>query len=547
MAMYKTPDVYVEEVSTLAPSVSSVSTAVPAFIGYTEKALGTGNENLLNTPVRINSMLDYQTLFGTGDSVKFQVNLTGKEISSIDIPDMKYLMYYALTLYFKNGGSPCYILSVGDYKAAPAKEEILSGIKVLEAEDEPTIIVMPDAVSLNEVDYYEVCQASLKHCSDLKDRFAIFDVLNDDKTAGSFRNGIIGDLKYGAAYYPYLQTSLNYYYEESDVSVTGFQDIVGELKTNGLKVQYNGDSSEKPGFEIKIDKSGADTAFEVAANKLILTVGSQNTLSQIIKAWNAHTAKGKFALESAGSASAKITAALAEEALAYDKKTSGETFKLSDNAVRIDQSDLYNKIKVELGKKRLILPPSSAIAGIYAKTDNNTGVWKAPANTALAGVIGPAVKVTARDQENLNIDPSGAGKSVNAIRSFTGKGTMVWGARTLDGSSNEWRYISVRRLFNYMEESIKKSTAFAVFEPNNALTWLKVKSMISTFLDDLWHQGALAGANAEQAYFVNVGLGTTMNEADITEGRLNIEIGAAAVRPAEFIILRFSHKLQENQ
>ncbi|WP_031296576.1 phage tail sheath C-terminal domain-containing protein, partial [Pseudogulbenkiania ferrooxidans] len=119
---------------------------------------------------------------------------------------------------------------------------------------------------------------------------------------------------------------------------------------------------------------------------------------------------------------------------------------------------------------------------------------------------------------------------------------LVWGARTLAGNSNEWRYINVRRLFNMVEESVKIATAFAVFEPNAPMTWLKVKSMIDTYLTNLWKEGALFGDTAEQAFYVTVGLGTTMTEDDINNGYMNIKIGLAAVRPAEFIELAFSHK-----
>jgi phage tail sheath protein FI len=143
----------------------------------------------------------------------------------------------------------------------------------------------------------------------------------------------------------------------------------------------------------------------------------------------------------------------------------------------------------------------------------------------------------------LNVDPT-AGKSINALRAFTGKGILVWGARTLAGNDNEWRYVSVRRLFNLIEESTQKATAFAVFEPNDATTWLKVKAMIESYLYGLWEQGGLAGPTPEDAFFVNVGLGKTMTAQDILEGRMVVEIGIAAVRPAEFIILRFTHKMQ---
>ena len=192
----------------------------------------------------------------------------------------------------------------------------------------------------------------------------------------------------------------------------------------------------------------------------------------------------------------------------------------------------------------MTLPPSGAIAGIYASTDRERGVWKAPANVSISAVIGPVQKISDDAQKDLNVDVN-SGKSINAIRSFAGKGTLVWGARTLAGNDNEWRYVSVRRLFIMIEESARKSTAFAVFEPNDLTTWLKVKGMIDSFLYGLWERGALAGAKPDQAYFVNVGLGKTMTPQDILEGRMNVEIGIAAVRPAEFIILRFSHKLQE--
>jgi len=138
-----------------------------------------------------------------------------------------------------------------------------------------------------------------------------------------------------------------------------------------------------------------------------------------------------------------------------------------------------------------------------------------------------------------------AGKSINVIRDFTGRGTMVWGARTLAGNDNEWRYVSVRRLFINIEESAKKASAFAVFEPNDATLWLKVKGMIESYLYSLWERGALAGSKPEQAYYVNVGLGQTMTAQDVLEGRLIIDIGIAAVRPAEFVVLRFMHQLQQ--
>ncbi|MCF2218348.1 hypothetical protein H9Q08_03440 [Chryseobacterium sp. PS-8] len=212
--------------------------------------------------------------------------------------------------------------------------------------------------------------------------------------------------------------------------------------------------------------------------------------------------------------------------------------------LKLKNSELYNQAKAAIESQKVVLAPSSAMAGVYAKVDSTSGVFKAPANTGLNYVDSPVIKISNKRQDELNVDPT-SGKSINVIRSFTGKGTLVWGARTLDGNSNEWRYISVRRFFNMVEESVKKATERFVFEPNTANTWVRVQTMIENFLNQQWQDGALAGSKPEEAYYVSVGLNKTMSAQDILEGRMIVEIGMAAVRPAEFIVLRFSHKLQE--
>jgi phage tail sheath protein FI len=209
------------------------------------------------------------------------------------------------------------------------------------------------------------------------------------------------------------------------------------------------------------------------------------------------------------------------------------------------QNDLAQIAIQAANDLQLTLPPCSAIAAVYASVDKSRGVWKAPANVSLNLVNGVTKRITDEDQEGLNVDPVG-GKSINAIRTFTGKGTLVWGARTLAGNDNEWRYISVRRFFNMVEESVKKATEAFVFEANDGNTWTKIQSMIENYLTGLWQQGALQGTKPEDAFYVSVGLGKTMTAQDILEGRMYVEIGMAAVRPAEFIILRFSHKMAES-
>lgn len=230
--------------------------------------------------------------------------------------------------------------------------------------------------------------------------------------------------------------------------------------------------------------------------------------------------------------------------ISIDDGTGGSKRDTSLDEIKFLLTGLYNEIKSKLNKIYVTLPPSAAMAGIYADVDRTRGVWKAPANISISNIKTAKVKINDELQEMMNIDAT-SGKSVNAVRFFPGKGHLVWGARTLAGNNNDWRYISVRRFVIMVEESIRLATAFAVFEPNTSETWLKVSSMIDSFLYGLYQQGALAGAKAKEAYYVHVGLGTTMDAQDIREGRMIVEIGLAVVRPAEFIVLKFSQKLEE--
>ena len=467
MADYKRPGVYVEEIPTLPASVAQVETAIPAFIGYTENAEKNG-EDLTLKPTRITSLLEYEQYFGKAnkeDTIQVKIEdlvdgvgtVTSRTITAkAPTSPSKHIMYYQMQMYFKNGGGPCYIVSVGDTTTSPniSITDLRNGMNEVAKEDEPTLIVFPEAVGLNTAaNYYNLYEEALDQCNKLQDRFTIVDTYNE--VAADLRSELTSDyLKYGAAYYPYLKTTLNYSYDDSDVTI----------------------------------KHSVDDGSTVS-----------------------------------------------DGALNDDKL---DAIKAANNA-------LYNQIKQELVKITMTLPASPTMAGIYARVDRDRGVWKAPANVAVAGIIGPNKKVTNEEQEGLNVDPT-AGKSINAIRNFAGKGTLVWGARTLAGNDNEWRYVSVRRFFNMVEESVKKSSGWAVFEPNDANTWTKVRAQIENYLTRLWRDGALAGSKTDDAFFVHVGLGITMTAVDILEGRMIVEVGMAAVRPAEFIVLRFSHKMQES-
>lgn len=492
--VFKTPGVYIKEIPTFPPSIAEVETAIPAFIGYTEQAVFNGRP--ITEPTRISSLLEYETLFGRAQK-EAALSVTINETTTAGVTERtykadidataqsKFKMYYALQMYFANGGGPCYIASVGDYSAAPARPALEGGLGKVAKFDEPTLLLFPDSTSLGAADYYTLQKAALDQCFSLQDRFTIMDVLEVNgpniitATMNAFR-GVDGTplgneldkLKYGAAYFPNLETVLNYRYDEADVKVRYFQ--------------------------------GATELTIVDADANIEDLRMSDLLNP------------RATLE------ANITSGLG-----------------------LPGTEVYNKVKAELQKVTIKMPPSSAVAGVYAKVDSNRGVWKAPANESMSYVTAAAVKISHEDQMGMNVDPT-SGKSVNAIRYFNGKGVMIWGARTLAGNDNEWRYVPVRRFFNFAEESVKKGTEWVVFEPNDANTWARVKAMIENFLTKQWRAGALAGSKPEQAFFVKVGLGITMTALDILEGRMNIEIGMAVVRPAEFIILKFSHKMQES-
>jgi phage tail sheath protein FI len=553
MDTYSTPGVYVREIATLPPSVAEVSTAIPAFLGYTETAPAGGI-------ARVSNLLEFQSLFGAAAPSQFLVKAalveaTGEvgltvEPQPAGKPNPAFLLYYCLSHYFLNGGGPCWIISTGTYGATPNKDHFIAALGKLETEDEPTLILFPDATMLETVDFHTVAQAALAQCFKLKDRFTILDVPGDN--ADAFRNGIgMNNLSYGAAYYPYLQTALTPTYAETGVTVessTGTSTFRrafngGGGASNGITVSFTGPDGSTPSVRIDAGTAAGQLSFAIAGAALTIGNADSKTGTQIATAWTAWQAAnppGGFALVVAGTGAGTVAAtAPAGTPL---PRVGGATATLADLAKT--QTALYARVRDALAKQRVTLPPSAAMAGIFASVDRSRGVWKAPANVSVAGVIGPTKKVTDEDQDGLNVDVT-AGKSINCLRTFAGKGTLVWGARTLAGNDNEWRYVPVRRLFITVEENTKKASAFAVFEPNEATTWLKVKGMIESYLYGLWERGALAGSKPEQAYIVSVGLGRTMTPQDVLEGRLIVEMRLAAVRPAEFIVLRFMHKLQE--
>lgn len=551
----KSPGVYVEEVSNLAPSVASVATAIPAFVGYTEKGPA-------NVPVAITSYLEYKAAFGEGPELEF---VKDSQTNKVALGNVGYVMANAIRMYFDNGGGKCYIVSIGGYGKDPSAVDYEAGLEVVRGVDEVTLLACPDAGMLLADDLKKlgnVHVAMLKQAGETMDRFAILDAIGEDYKLEEFKSGISGAsdyISYGAAYYPNLKHS--YQTEFSEETVAAY--ILNA--NNALQTAQDKCNLEKLSAKLKDpDKTCLDSICTKLTNpKNVLTDEEKSVFNDFCKKLNGTTGLiltadqngiltsicGK--LENAlNETEVKTLTLICEElSLAGDEKEAKvcyENLVSGDSAkVKIAKNNaLYKSAVAELQDMASKITPSGAVVGAIVKTDSRVGVWKAPANIGLASVADVTTVVTTSKQDELNIDAD-TGYSVNCIRKFFGKGFLIWGARTLDGLDNEWRYIPVRRLFNYIEESVQKSTMWAVFEPNDTNTWVKIKCQISNFLTTLWSQGALVGATPDDAYFVNVGVPTTMTTNDVLEGRLIVEVGIAASRPAEFITLVFSHKMEQ--
>lgn len=531
MGQMKTPGVYILEKDAFPNSVVEVATAVPAFIGYTARA-DNGGKSLLNKPFRVTSFSEYLQYFGGAPEYKFtlaettddssdNITVKGKEYS-LSRTGTIYRLFDAMKFFFQNGGGPCYVVSVGTYggaNKADIKKGMLDGtdddkpgwgLPTLEKEQEPTMVVIPDALSLDKDACYNIYQQVLAHCKKMMSRIGVFDVFNgykdrkdpseDVDVITAFRDGIgTNALNYGTAYYPWINTSI---IQDTEVSFRNLtDDSLAPLAALVL-------------LEHDIPDSAAD--------------GEDPKTTQIRDFINL------LPTYTADYVNQKLTNP------DMDKNPSPDDL----NKTLIMLSPAYNTILKDVQKQLNLMPPASAMAGVYTMVDNTRGVWKAPANVSLNASVSPAVNITFADQEELNMPLNG--KAVNAIRAFVGEGNLVWGARTLDGNSQDWRYINVRRTLIMLEQSIQAAAKAYVFEPNDANTWITIKSMIENFLYIQWKKGALVGSKPDEAYAVLVGLGSTMTGDDILNGIMRITVLVAVSRPAEFIEITFQQQMQKS-
>lgn len=614
MGEYKTPGVYIKEKNAFGNSVVEAETAIPAFIGYTEKARN-GNDDLKNVPWKISSMTEFIQYFGEAPKLKFDVdivkyhqeieiteedekiavqsgdpierpkapifrldvNTDEKEIFEIGENGNKekkaykvsyafcvkgkkdYTLYYNMLLFFANGGGTCYIISVGNYKENPeiVKKDFDGAFDKLKLIQEITMVVIPEAVNLSaQNDFKDVQQQMLSHCGyNMKNRFALLDIYpkEDENTRIDSQVNVFWEnigsnfLSYGAAYFPWLNTSVLserdldgnmftwgdkgyiYWCKFSNID-PGFSNIINAYYSDEFELKAGEEKTIKSHF-FKFDEVKEDADIKLA-EKVIGKIEKVEETKEKVK-----VTEGDVEKEVEKIVAKKIKVIWEPSFINIEDK---QTFHLA----LLNSSFVYKQTMKGLLKSLNLLPPSAAMAGIYTMVDSSRGVWKAPANVTLSYVDSTAEEIDDEQQAGLNAPMNG--KAINVIRPFRGEGIKIWGARTLDGNSLDWRYINVRRTLLFLEESVKNAARAYVFEPNDAGTWINMKCMIESFLRSVWKRGGLAGATPEDAYEVHIGLGDTMTAEDILEGIMRITVLVAVTHPAEFIEITFQQQMQKS-
>ena len=577
MAEYLSPGVYVEEYDSGATPMQGVSTSTAGFIGLAERG------PVIGQPQLVTSFADYKRMYGG-------------YLSEAGYGSARFLPY-AVEQFFANGGSRAYIMRAvpNDAKAAT----ITTGaLKITAANpgawaEDLRVTVSASSKAKSQVMKAEGADLTLKNADGFNagDVVELFDgkatayatvksVLDKVVTLDAPCALDVADPKVGTAkYIKTCEISISArlgeaveVYENLSLKADALNFVSAKTRKSDLivvevvAVKAPAPMKDKDGKEIPA-KAASIIPYELCGGKgesMVLTLAGGSNGSVLNVTADAYTGQddgpGKRTglqafLENSNvsiMAIPGVTAPEVQAALIGFCENKKSCFAILDVPVELKKTndvasfrDMYDSTYAAMyhpwlemydagAKRSAYFPPSGAIAGIYARTDNERGVHKAPANEVVRGCTGLSCAYNEGEQDILN--PIG----VNLIRAFTGRGIRVWGARTIS-SNGLWKYLNVRRLFIYVEETIKASTNWVVFEPNSQVLWGRVTRTISSFLATCWRDGALAGATPDQAFFVECGP-TTMTQDDIDNGRLICQIGIAPVKPAEFVIFRITQK-----
>ena len=567
MAEYLGPGVYIEDIDSGVNAMEGVHTSIAGFVGMASRG------QLIGKPKLIKGMGEFHKYFG---------GYLGEEYG-----ECRFLRY-AVEQFFTNGGSECYVMRVGSSKQTRASVVI---------EDILNVSAMNSGTwgNMINVQIRKVCQAKTfvtrqstevelrnnQYMVNSLDGFYLGDViefneklytitniydhimeLNKPLEGEYFKNiipphdslqSVVVDIQitYEEFNELYQKCSLNTaspsfvidMLEKSDlINMNFIENIEKKVNPENFYEKYTSDfrsynlvggTTIMPGngFEDMYigqddglaQRSGIQSFIEINDVSIMLVPGIAKLTVQ--NALIAHCEKmaNRFAI-----LDVPLTMTTVNQLCEYR-----EQFDTNYGAIYHP----WLQITDPLLKKNIYTPPSGTVAGVYARVDGSRGIWKAPANEVVKNVVGLSIQYNESEQARLNP------KGVNLIRSLPGMGIRVWGARTCSSDGN-WKYVNVRRMFTYLEESIKVNLNWVIYEPNNENLWSRVSKSINDFLTKIWRNGGLVGSTPNEAFFVNVGR-LTMTEDDILNGRLICEIGVALVRPTEFITFRITEKTQD--
>lgn len=571
MAEYLSPGVYVEEFESGAKPMEGVGTSTAGFIGLAERGPVEGVPQLITNPA------DFKRTYGG-------------YLSENEFGDYRFLAY-AVDQFFLNGGSRCFVSRVAPGDAAcavgfaPSKEEAVIRLEAKNPGiwgDNIRVVAAPASKAKTQVlevlettggKRYVVKNGAGFHAGDViaftdQEEVTYNRVVKSQDNILTLENEFTQDVTDKNLLPVKVLTTCEFSLE---ISYNDIVEVYDHLSLNIHSANYIEKKLAKSDLVNVTDKKTSQELIDPftavagegkAVASIALSGGSNGSVSSISAADFIGEDRGAGRRTGIQSfldndmvslmAVPGVTDPNVQLTLVAHCENLGSRFavldipreakKVQDLIAHRDIFDsnyaaLYHpwlSVFDPLDKKNIAIPPSGSILGIYARSDNTRGVHKAPANEVVRGCVGLDCQFNTGEQDILNP------KGINLIRSFPGQGIRVWGARTATSNAS-WKYINVRRLFIFIEESIKANTSWAVFEPNDEVLWVRVQRTISVFLNGLWRGGSLAGTSPEEAFFVNIGR-DTMSQDDIDNGRLVCVIGVAPVKPAEFVIFRISQK-----